>query len=147
MTPDATTRPDAAPVLELRGLHKHFGKTEVIRGANLQVLAGERVAIIGPNGAGKSTLFNLISGRSAPSQGEVLLNQRCINGLTPREVHRLGVARSFQITHVFPKLSVLENLQCAVLWHLGYGYSLFKRLAGLRDVHARHAVRRRRGIR
>lgn len=138
MPSDATASlPGGVPVLELRALHKHFGPTEVIRGANLQVFAGERVAIIGPNGAGKSTLFNLISGRAAPSRGEIWLHQRRIDGLTPYEVHRLGVSRSFQITHVFPKLSVLENLRCAVLWHLGYGYSLFKRLSGLHDANAR----------
>lgn len=125
------------PVLELRALHKHFGNTEVIRGADLQVFAGERIAIIGPNGAGKSTLFNLISGRSAPSRGEILLNQRRINGLKPQQVHRLGVARSFQVTHVFPRLSVLENLRCAALWHLGHGYSFLKRLSALADVNAR----------
>ena len=126
-----------APVLELRDLHKCFGNTRVIRGANLQVFAGERIAIIGPNGAGKSTLFNLISGRSAPSSGEVLLNQKRIDGLTPYRVHRLGLARSFQVTHVFPKLSVFENLRCAVLWHQGHGYSFLKRLGGLRASNAR----------
>jgi len=128
------------PVLELRDLHKRFGNTQVIRGANLQVFAGERIAIIGPNGAGKSTLFNLISGRSAPSSGAVWLNQRRIDGLTPYQVHRLGLARSFQITHVFPKLSVLENLRCAVLWHQGHGYSFLKRLSGLRATNARVAM-------
>lgn len=126
-----------APVLELRDLHKRFGNTQVIRGANLEVFAGERIAIIGPNGAGKSTLFNLISGRLAPSSGEVWLHQRRIHGLTPYQVHRLGVARSFQVTHVFPKLSVFENLRCAVLWHQGHGYSFLKRLGGLRAANAR----------
>ena len=67
--------------LELRDLRKSFGKTEIIRGANLAVTSGERVAIIGPNGAGKSTLFNLISGRFAPTSGDVILNGQRINGL------------------------------------------------------------------
>jgi branched-chain amino acid transport system ATP-binding protein len=125
------------PALELRDVHKQFGATTVIQGCNLQVAAGERVAIIGPNGAGKSTLFNLISGRFAPTQGDILLHGRRINGLAPHRIHRLGVARSFQVTHVFPKLSVQENLRCAVLWNLGYGYSLFKRLSKLADVNAR----------
>ena len=69
--------------LELKDLRKSFGKTEIIRGVNLAVQAGERVAIIGPNGAGKSTLFNLISGRFAPTSGQVLLNGQQINGLEP----------------------------------------------------------------
>ena len=135
-------RPDPhhiLPALELRNLHKRFGNTEVIRGASLCVAAGERVAIIGPNGAGKSTLFNLISGADQPTQGEILLSGQPIRGLEPYQVHRLGLARSFQITQVFPQLSVLENLRCAVLWHLGYGYSFWRMLASLRDVNARTA--------
>ncbi|MEZ4132920.1 ATP-binding cassette domain-containing protein, partial [Salmonella enterica] len=68
-----TATDNGTPALELRDLRKRFGKTEIIRGANLAVRPGERVAIIGPNGAGKSTLFNLISGRFGPSSGEVLL--------------------------------------------------------------------------
>jgi len=109
--------------LELQGLTKQFGKTEIIRGVDLQVTAGERVAIIGPNGAGKSTLFNLISGRFAPSAGSISLKGQRIDGLKPFEINRLGLSRSFQITNIFPKLSVFENLRCAVLWSLGHRYS------------------------
>lgn len=123
--------------LELKDLRKSFGKTEIIRGANLKVQSGERIAIIGPNGAGKSTLFNLISGRFEPSSGEVLLNGRRINGLKPFEINRLGLSRSFQITNIFPKLSVFENLRCGVLWSLGYKYTLFKFLADLDDANRR----------
>ena len=123
--------------LELRDLRKSFGKTEIIRGANLAVRAGERVAIIGPNGAGKSTLFNLISGRFAPTSGEVLLNGTRIDGKKPFEINRLGLSRSFQITNIFPKLSVFENLRCGVLWSLGYRYTLFRFLADLDDANNR----------
>ncbi|QBM27238.1 Lipopolysaccharide export system ATP-binding protein LptB [Hydrogenophaga pseudoflava] len=123
--------------LELRDLRKSFGKTEIIRGANLAVRAGERVAIIGPNGAGKSTLFNLISGRFAPSSGEVVLNGTRIDGKKPFEINRLGLSRSFQITNIFPKLSVFENLRCSVLWSLGYRYTLFRFLADLTDANDR----------
>ena len=123
--------------LELRDLRKSFGKTEIIRGANLAVRAGERVAIIGPNGAGKSTLFNLISGRFAPSSGEVVLNGTRIDGKKPFEINRLGLSRSFQITNIFPKLSVFENLRCSVLWSLGYRYKLFRFLADLTDANDR----------
>ncbi len=123
--------------LELRDLRKSFGKTEIIRGANLAVRAGERVAIIGPNGAGKSTLFNLISGRFAPTSGEVLLNGTRIDGKKPFEINRLGLSRSFQITNIFPKLSVFENLRCGVLWSLGYRYSFWQRLSKLQDANAR----------
>lgn len=123
--------------LELRDLRKIFGRTEIIRGANLLVTAGERVAIIGPNGAGKSTLFNLISGRLEPSSGDVFLNGHRINGLRPFEINRLGLSRSFQITNIFPKLSVFENLRCGVLWSLGYRYTCLKFLANMHDANMR----------
>jgi len=123
--------------IELRGLHKSFGKTEIIRGASLAVAPGERVAIIGPNGAGKSTLFNLISGRLKPTSGEIALNGRRIDGMAPYEVSRLGLARSFQVSNLFGKLSVFENLRCGVLWSLGYKYAFWKFLAGLADANER----------
>jgi branched-chain amino acid transport system ATP-binding protein len=123
--------------LELKELRKSFGKTEIIRGVNLAVRHGERVAIIGPNGAGKSTLFNLISGRFGASSGDVLLNGTAINGMKPYEINRLGLSRSFQITNIFPKLSVFENLRCSVLWSLGYKYTFFKFLANLDDANSR----------
>ncbi len=123
--------------LELNGLRKSFGKTEIIRGVDLAIQAGERIGVIGPNGAGKSTLFNLISGRLRPSSGEVRLNGKRIDGLKPYEINRLGLSRSFQITNIFPKLSVFENLRCSVLWSLGYKYSFWRFLANLRDANAR----------
>jgi len=123
--------------LELKDLRKSFGKTEIIRGVNLAVRPGERVAVIGPNGAGKSTLFNLISGRFGPTSGEVLLGGQRIDGKKPYEINRMGLARSFQITNIFPKLSVFENLRCAVLWSLGYRYTFFRFLADLEDANDR----------
>ena len=127
----------SAPAVELKDLRKSFGKTEIIRGANLTVAPGERVAIIGPNGAGKSTLFNLISGRFGATSGEVLLNGERIDGLAPFEINRKGLSRSFQITNIFSRLSVFENLRCGVLWSLGYRYSFWKFLAGLKDANDR----------
>ena len=127
----------SAPALELRDLRKSFGKTDIIRGVNLVVNPGERVAIIGPNGAGKSTLFNLISGRFEPSSGDVMLGGHRINGKKPFEINRLGLSRSFQITNIFPKLSVFENLRCGVLWSLGYKYTFLKFLANLKDANDR----------
>ncbi len=125
------------PAIELKALRKAFGKTEIIRGVDLGVAPGERVAIIGPNGAGTSTLFNLISGRFGPSSGEILLNGERIEGLKPFEIARKGLARSFQITNIFGRLSVFENLRCGVLWSLGYKYSFWKFLAGLTDANER----------
>jgi len=123
--------------VELRNVHKRFGKTEIIRGTSLSVAPGERVAIIGPNGAGKSTLFNLISGRFGASSGDILLNGRKIDGLKPYEINRLGLARSFQVSNLFNNLSVFENLRCAVLWSLGYRYAFWKFLSNLRDANER----------
>ncbi|MEY4712861.1 MAG: hypothetical protein RIS88_2311 [Pseudomonadota bacterium] len=123
--------------LELRDLRKSFGKTEIIRGASLVVNAGERVAVIGPNGAGKSTLFNLVSGRFEPTSGQILLNGQRIDGKRPFEINRMGLSRSFQITNIFPKLSVFENLRCSVLWSLGYRYTFLKFLADLEDANER----------
>ena len=127
----------AAFALELKDLCKSFGKTEIIRGTNLAVAPGERVALIGPNGAGKSTLFNLISGRFGPTSGEILLNGERIDGLAPHEISRKGLARSFQITNIFGRLSVFENLRCGVLWSMGYRYSFWKFLAGMHDANER----------
>ena len=104
--------------LELRNVHKRFGPTDIIRGASLAVAPGERVALIGPHGAGKSTLFNLISGRCAPSSGEIFLNGQRIDGKQPYDIYRLGLSRSFQITHLFSGLSVWASLRSAVWWSL-----------------------------
>jgi branched-chain amino acid transport system ATP-binding protein len=127
----------SAYALELKNVRKSFGKSEIIRGANLQVPKGERFAIIGPNGAGKSTLFNLISGRFPVSSGDIVLNGNSILGKKPFEINRAGLSRSFQITNIFHRLSVYENLRCAVLWSLGYKYSFWHRLNGLKDAHER----------
>src|ERR1043165_6971831 len=91
-----------ADALQLSGVRKSFGATEIIRGVSLTVPAGERHAIIGPNGAGKSTLFNLMSGRFAPSQGSIRLDGKEIGGERPYRISRAGLARSFQGTHIFP---------------------------------------------
>ena len=137
MDPTQTASAEVAFALELVDLRKRFGETEIIRGASLAVNSGERVAMIGPNGAGKSTLFNLISGRFAPTSGQVLLNGNRIDGKRPFEINRLGLSRSFQITNIFPKLSVFENLRCGVLWSLGYKYTFLKFLADLDDANER----------
>ncbi len=123
--------------LELKDLRKSFGKTEIIRGVDMAVRSGERIGIIGPNGAGKSTLFNLISGRFAPSSGEILLNGYRVDGKKPFEINRMGLSRSFQITNIFPRLSVFENLRCGVLWSLGYKYTFLKFLLDLDDANDR----------
>ena len=127
--------PSSSPcALELSDLRKSFGKTEIIRGISLAVKPGERIGIIGPNGAGKSTLFNLISGRFAPDSGQILLNGDRIDGRKPHEINRRGLSRSFQVSNLFPSLSVFDNLRCGVLWSLGYKYTFLKFLVDLDDA-------------
>jgi branched-chain amino acid transport system ATP-binding protein len=123
--------------VELTDVRKSFGRTEIIRGASLQVNAGERVAIIGPNGAGKSTLFNLISGRFHATSGSITVHGKNIAGLEPYEINRMGLARSFQVSNLFVRLSVFENIRCAVLWSMGYRYAFWKFLADLKDANDR----------
>lgn len=110
------------PILSMRNLRKSFGETEIIRGVGLDIMPGERHAVIGPNGAGKSTLFHLISGNLKPTSGEIKFGKTPIQGKPPHLLNRLGIARSFQITNIFPKLTVFENLRLAVLQKHGEQY-------------------------
>ncbi len=114
-----------AIALKLTDVNKSFGAAHIIRGVNLEIRKGERHAIIGPNGAGKSTLFNLISGRFGLSSGTIELHGKPINGLPAYEINRLGLSRSFQVTNLFHRMTVIENLRCALLWSMGYRYSFW----------------------
>lgn len=136
-SPAAAANAGSPYALELLQAGKRFGKTEIIRGVQLQVRPGERVAVIGPNGAGKSTLFNLISGRFGLSSGEIRLHGRRIDGLAPYQINRLGLSRSFQVSNLFTRLSVFENLRCAVLWSMGEKYAFWRFLADLHAVNDR----------
>jgi branched-chain amino acid transport system ATP-binding protein len=133
--------------LSLQDVKKSFGPMEIIRGVTLDVPQGERHAVIGPNGAGKSTLFNLISGRFGISSGSIRLEDQEISGLKPYEINRRGLSRSFQVTNIFPRLSVYENIRCAVLWSLGYKYSFWRGADGLADARERsHDILERIGL-
>jgi branched-chain amino acid transport system ATP-binding protein len=123
--------------LSLKGVNKSFGPMKIIRDVNIDVVKGQRHAIIGPNGAGKTTLFNLISGRFVLSSGEIQLNGARVDGLPPHRINRMGLSRSFQITSIFHRLSVFENLRCALLWSMGYRYSFWTPLWMQRDLNAR----------
>jgi branched-chain amino acid transport system ATP-binding protein len=125
--------------LSLRGVNKSFGNMQIIRGVNLEIKKGERHAIIGPNGAGKTTLFNLMSGRFRLSSGEILLNGERVDGLPPHQINRKGLSRSFQITSIFHRLSVFENLRCALLWSMGYRYSFWTPLWRQRELNEKTA--------
>jgi len=125
------------PALELAGVKKHFGRTEILRGVDLAVARGERHALIGPNGAGKSVLFHLISALMPATEGRIALHGESIIGKRPYEVNRRGLSRSFQVTNLFHRLSVFENVRCAVLWSLGYRYAFWRSVARLRDANER----------
>jgi len=114
--------------IELRDVRKNFGRTEIIRGVSLNIPKGERHAIIGPNGAGKTTLFNLISGRFPITAGRIMVNGQSTADLAPQEINRLGLSRSFQITSIFPRMTVFENIRCGLLWSQGYRYSFWRLL-------------------
>jgi branched-chain amino acid transport system ATP-binding protein len=127
------------PAVELRGVQKRFGNTSVIRDVNLTVVKGERHALIGPNGAGKTTLFNLISGYMKPTAGRILLKDEIVSGLPPYQINRRGLSRSFQVSNVFPKMSVWENIRCALLWTTGHRYAFWKNIDNLPEVRERTA--------
>ncbi len=121
--------------LELKGVRKQFGPTEIIRGVNLNIKKGEIHSLIGPNGAGKSTLYNLISGVYKLSSGSIKFNNKNIENLPSHEIFRLGLSRSFQITNIFPKMSVFENVRCGLLWNMNYKYSILKILDNNQDLN------------
>lgn len=123
--------------LKLNDIHKSFGSSKIINGVNLEVPKGERHAIIGPNGAGKSTLFNLISGFYEVSRGYIELNGKLITGMPPHQINRKGLSRSFQVTNIFPKMTVFENIRCALLWPMGYRYSFWHLCDRLKRVNAK----------
>ncbi len=112
------------PIIQLKGLHKQFGELRVIQSLDLVIRHGERHALIGPNGAGKSTLFALISGLIQPTAGEILLGGENIVGIAPHAINRRGLGRSFQITNIFPNLSVLENIRIGIMGRHGIRFGL-----------------------
>ena len=123
-------------ILEARDVTVFYGDFCALAGVSLAVRDGEFVSIIGPNGAGKSTLINVLTGVLHPTSGDVRFNDRDVRGIGPVALARLGMARSFQLVHIFPDLTVLETLQAAVVSRLGRGTRLFASLAGDRQVQA-----------
>jgi branched-chain amino acid transport system ATP-binding protein len=115
--------------LVVEDLHKSFGGVQAVSGVSLKVAAGELLALIGPNGAGKSTCFNMLNGQLRPDHGRVVLKGEEITGLPPRQVWRRGVGRTFQITATFASMSVLENVQMALLSHRRRLFDLWRPVA------------------
>ncbi len=134
-------------MLAVEGISRAFGGFQALSGVSLRVEPGEISAVIGPNGAGKSTLFNVITGHLVPDSGRVTFQGREITGLPPHTICRLGVARSFQRTNIFPRLTVFENVQTAVLSHERRAFGLWtparnlgraRAMAVLEDVGLAH---------
>jgi len=113
-------------VLETKGLKKTFGGVVAVAGVDLEVQEGTIHSIIGPNGAGKSTLFNLISGYYPADEGQVFFKGKDITGLSPQKIVKMGMGRSFQVTEIFPKLTVFGNIHNTILYHKGQGLRLFR---------------------
>src|SRR2546430_3229501 len=126
----------ASPIVRTERLTRSFGSLMAVAEVDFAVERGELRSIIGPNGAGKTTFFRLISGEMAPSAGRIWFDGREITGLSQHRVSRLGVAKSYQITNIFPHLSVLENVRVAVQGH-ARAYDFWSKASHLRDVRRR----------
>jgi branched-chain amino acid transport system ATP-binding protein len=122
-------------ILELRGVDKSFGALEVLSRIDLDIEEGKITSVIGPNGAGKTTLFNVISGRFPASRGKIFFKKRDITGMKPHEITLSGLARSFQITNIFKRLTVFENIFLSVQTKAPKRLSLFNRAEGLSEVN------------
>jgi branched-chain amino acid transport system ATP-binding protein len=120
-----------APILSVQNLYKSFGGVEAVKDVSFELERGQLLAMIGPNGAGKSTCFNLINGQLRPDQGRIIIMDQEINGRKPRDVWKLGVGRTFQITANFPSMTVLENIQMALLSYHGRTNSLLTKVSQL----------------
>ncbi len=123
-------------LLALSQLHKAFGGNRAVDGVSFELAAGELLALIGPNGAGKSTLFNLLSGQLRADRGSIRLANQELLGRAPREICRMGVGRTFQIAETFGSLSVLENVQMALLSAERAIFSFWRRAARHQREHA-----------
>lgn len=113
-------------VLSIRSLSKAFGGVRAVDGVSFDIARGEFLALIGPNGAGKSTCFNMINGQLAPNSGAILFEDKDIAGLAPRDIWRLGVGRTFQVAATFGSMTVVENVQMALISHAREIYRLWR---------------------
>lgn len=130
------------PLLEVRDVWKAFGGVQAVAGVSLGLPRGEVRALIGPNGAGKTTLLNLLTGQLACDGGVVLFKGERISGLPPERIWRRGISRTFQITATFASLTVLENVQVAILSHQGRSRDFLSRAARLARDAAMHLLKR-----
>ena len=120
------------PLLQVRHLVKSFGGVNAVDGLSFDLAPGELLALIGPNGAGKSTTFNMVNGQLRPDQGTIMLQGQSLIGLPPRAIWHQGVGRTFQIAETFSSLTVVENVQMALLSHDRHVWSMWRRAARYR---------------
>ncbi len=116
-------------ILEVVGLNKNFGGLFATQNVDFKLAQGEKVAIIGPNGAGKSTFFNLLTGYHAPDSGKIRFDSQDITNWPAHDIVRIGISRAFQVSNIFPRLTVNENVRCAVHSHLGKTLNMFSSAA------------------
>ena len=135
MSGEARANGGDVPVLELKGLCKSFGGLQATREVSLRVMAGDRKAIIGPNGAGKTTLFNLITGIYPVTSGQVLLFGEDVTKWPSHRRTALGMARTFQVTSLFPKLTVLDNVLLAIKGLKPSKFVMWRPLSSYREVY------------
>ncbi|MBW1980626.1 MAG: ABC transporter ATP-binding protein [Deltaproteobacteria bacterium] len=114
-------------ILEVRGLNKHFGGLHAVKDVDFDLFEGDRSAIIGPNGAGKTTFFNLLTGYHRADSGRVIFEGKDITNWPSHGISRLGISRAFQISNIFPKLSVFDNVRSAVQAQMGKAFDIFGR--------------------
>lgn len=132
---ETQTSGEAIPVLELRGLCKSFGGLQATRDVNLRIMPGDRQAIIGPNGAGKTTLFNLITGIYPVTSGQVLLYGKDVTKWQSHQRTAMGMARTFQVTHLFPGLTVLDNVLLAIKGLRRSKFVMWRFLSSYKEVY------------
>jgi branched-chain amino acid transport system ATP-binding protein len=136
-----------APVLELKGLSRSFGGLRAVDDVTLKIMRGDRKAIIGPNGAGKTTLFNLITGIFPASSGQVLLFGKDVTRWPSHRRTAMGMARTFQVTHLFPRLTVLDNVLLAIAGLRRAKFVMWRLLSSYNDMYAKaHALLTRSGF-
>jgi branched-chain amino acid transport system ATP-binding protein len=122
-------------LLEIRSLSKKFGQLVALSDLTLAIKEGEITSLIGPNGAGKTTFYNVITGKFPPSSGSILFQGQDISGLPPHKIWKKGIARSFQITNIFMRLTVLENIRSALIVHMNKSYNFLKPIHYFDDLH------------
>ena len=136
-THDSCAHCDRHHELVVENLDVRYRAVRALEDVSFSTSCGSCVALIGPNGAGKSTLYNLITARLDVSSGEIRLNDEVVSGLTPYQINRKGLSRSFQVTNIFPGMSVFENVRCGLLWSMGYRYSFWHNVDKLDHVNDR----------